>query len=65
MKINDPVKNNTQVKKIIEKAKINLNYIKKNQDFRKFIYENISSDQKILDIGQSMRQFSIKDNKSY
>ena len=63
MKINDPVKNNSQVKKIIEKVKINLNYIKKNQDFRKFIHENISSDQKILDIGQSMRQFSLKANK--
>ena len=62
MKINDPAKNNSQVKKIIEKVKINLNYIKKNQNFRKFIYENVSSDQKILDIGQSMRQFSFKTN---
>ena len=34
MKINDPVKNNSQIKKIIEKVKINLNYLKKNQDFR-------------------------------
>ena len=60
MKINDPVKNNSEIKKIIEKVKINLNYLKKNQDFRKYIYKNISSDQKILDIGQSMRQFSMK-----
>ena len=60
MKINDPVKNNSQIKKIIEKVKINLNYLKKNQDFREYIYKNISSDQKILDVGQSMRHFSMK-----
>ncbi len=29
MKINDPVKNNSEIKKIIEKIKINLNYLKK------------------------------------
>ena len=52
-------KNNSQVKKIIEKVKINLNYIKKIKILEN-LYENVSSDQKILDIGQSMSNLALR-----
>ncbi len=62
MKINDPEKNHDKVKKILEKSQINLNFIKKKQDFRQYIIEYISQNQSVLDIGQSMREFSKKIN---
>ncbi len=60
MKINEPDKKSSEIQNILDKAKIDLSYIKKNKDFRKYILSKISSEQKILDIGKSMREFNEK-----
>lgn len=57
MKINEPNKSNLEIEKILNKVKTNLYYINNNKDFRKFIFDNISQNQKVLDIGQSLRKF--------
>ena len=60
MKINNPKKNHNNIKKILKKTRTNLNFLKKNGDFRKYILNDISNNQSILDIGQSMREYSKK-----
>jgi SAM-dependent methyltransferase len=62
MIINNPKKNHDNVKKILEKSQIKLDFIKKKQDFRQYIVNNISQNEKVLDVGQSMREFSRKLN---
>lgn len=60
IKINSPEKIHLFTKKIVNNSNINLHYLNKNEDFRQKIIQNIDFNDKILDIGQSLRLFKNK-----
>ena len=53
--IGRPIQTNTKLIELIKKTKINNYYIKNQEDFRKRIFEEIKSNDDVLDIGKGMR----------
>ena len=50
--IGQPTQTNTKLIELIKKTKINNYYIKKQEDFRKRVVEEIKPDDDVLDIGK-------------
>ena len=65
--IGNPSEKNQKLIDLIKKTKINNYYIKKQEDFRKRIVEDIKFDDDILDIGKGMRDkfANIKSKQNY